>query len=85
MEEVLFLMKREGVFDDSGILTNGDRVAQALAETATTYATDERYLSPFAKGARNAGFSDMTGGKVDDTTVIVAQVISEFGKGNTEL
>lgn len=47
--------------------------ATSLADLTYQYSLDEDYDSPFAKGARAAGFS-YKGGKSDDITVVIGQV-----------
>lgn len=49
-------------------------VAEMIAKEAEKYSHNQNYTSPFAKGAREQ-FYDYRGGKPDDVTVIVAQVI----------
>ena len=52
IEDLMFLLKKEGQFTDDGLMMNKDHVAKVLAETAMQYATDAKRLSPFAKAAR---------------------------------
>ena len=50
-------------------------VADCIARKAYALGKDKSFLSPFAKGAREAGWNpNYGGGKHDDITVIVAQV-----------
>lgn len=57
-------------------------VAEMIAKEAEKYSHNQNYTSPFAKGAREQ-FYDYRGGKPDDVTVIVAQVIlaDQSGEG----
>ena len=49
-------------------------VADCIARTAYELGKDDKFDSPFARGAREAGWgNDYTGGKHDDISVIVAQ------------
>ena len=51
------------------------QVADNIARRAYFLGKDPNYLSPFAKGARKAGWgASYNGGKQDDITVMVAQV-----------
>ena len=51
-------------------------VADCLARHAYELGKDRSFVSPFAKGARESGFrKDYVGGKHDDITVTVAQVV----------
>jgi hypothetical protein len=55
-------------------------VAEIIAKEAEKFSYNQGYISPFAKSARE-NFFDYAGGKPDDITVIVAQIIlSENGK-----
>ena len=46
-------------------------VAELIAKEAEKFSYNQAYVSPFAKGAREA-FFDYSGGKPDDITVVVA-------------
>ena len=48
-------------------------LAQELAEAAIDRGSDPKFKSPFARRAKEQGLS-YDGGKLDDTTVIVAEV-----------
>ena len=50
------------------------KVADVIAEEAFTKSMDPHYLSPFSKSAREQ-FYDYNGGKSDDISVVVAQII----------
>lgn len=50
------------------------QLAWILAEIAQYIATDEGRNTPFSETARQAGY-DLSGGKVDDITVIVAYIV----------
>jgi protein phosphatase PTC7 len=56
-------------------------VAEMIAKEAEQFSHNQNYLSPFGKSARDH-FYDYRGGKPDDVTVIVAQVI--FGDTSAE-
>jgi len=55
--------------------------ADSLADLAFQYSLDDDYDSPFAKGARAAGFT-YNGGKSDDITVLIGQVRIRSREGN---
>ena len=57
----------------TGILEDLEGSAKCMAEMAEIKGNDRRYLSPFARGAHDAG-RQYVGGKPDDITVIVSQV-----------
>ena len=73
LQEILDVMDTVGKETAAGVMENKKEVAEELAKRAIEYGKDEGYLSPFAKEARRAGFPQHIGGKLDDTTVIVAQ------------
>lgn len=55
-------------------------MAELIAKEAEKYSYNQSYISPFAKGARES-FFDYSGGKPDDITVVVAQIVlSENGR-----
>jgi len=54
-------------------LANPTLAADCMSSKAVEKGYDRAYLSPFAKGAHEAGKRYM-GGKPDDTTTIVAQI-----------
>lgn len=49
-------------------------VAEVIANEAEKFSLQQHYMSPFAKGAREF-YYDYMGGKPDDITVIVGQVV----------
>ena len=51
-------------------------VADCIARTAYFLGKDQSFDSPFAQGAREAGWGDCMGGKHDDITVTIAQIRS---------
>ena len=53
-------------------------ITDSLANLARTHSFDPHYVSPFAKQARCEGIN-ITGGKPDDITVLIA-VVSEMGE-----
>ncbi|XP_014244294.1 protein phosphatase PTC7 homolog [Cimex lectularius] len=84
----VILLATDGVFDNlpDQILLNelsrvqGEKdpvklqlVANSIAFMARKLAFDEKFLSPFSKAARSQGW-DVTGGKPDDITVLLATV-----------
>jgi len=46
----------------------------SIAFLARQLSRDENFLSPFAKNARRNGYADVSGGKEDDVTVLLAAV-----------
>jgi len=60
--------------DSNGFLSDLQEAANCLAEKSEKLGDDSTYFSPFAKNARDENIH-FTGGKADDITVIVAQVI----------
>jgi serine/threonine protein phosphatase PrpC len=56
------------------LLLSYSLVADCIARNAYVLGKDETFDSPFAQGAREAGWGDYSGGKHDDITVTVAQV-----------
>ena len=46
----------------------------SIAFLARQLSRDEHFLSPFAKNARRNGYVDVSGGKEDDVTVLLAAV-----------
>ena len=56
-------------------------VAEVIATEAEKYSLQQHYMSPFAKGAREQ-YYDYMGGKPDDITVIVAQVVLAKNENN---
>ncbi len=61
---------------ETGMINNVGAVAECLAKKAEQLSYKHDYLSPFAKGAREANIPYI-GGKEDDITVIVAQVVTK--------
>ncbi|XP_058781994.1 probable protein phosphatase 2C 26 isoform X2 [Vicia villosa] len=81
----------DNVFDHEIALTVGrykdvSDAAKALANLASSHAMDSKFDSPYSLEARSKGFEaplwkkilgmKLTGGKLDDITVIVGQVVS---------
>jgi serine/threonine protein phosphatase PrpC len=65
----------ENSLDDPGLFTSYSSVADCIARTAYELGKDETFDSPFAKGARDAGWGpNYSGGKHDDITVTVATI-----------
>ena len=60
---------------DSDDLADPELVAEVIASQAEQFSMQRGYLSPFAKGARENYYDDYMGGKPDDITVIVAQIM----------
>lgn len=55
-------------------LSNPENVANCMSRKAYNLSKDRRYLSPFARGALEARIP-YRGGKEDDITVIVTQIV----------
>ncbi|WJX31259.1 protein-serine/threonine phosphatase [Trifolium repens] len=81
----------DNVFDHEIVLTvasykDVSEAAKALANLASSHATDSNFDSPYSSEARSKGFEapwwkkivgmKLTGGKLDDITVIVGQVVT---------
>ncbi|CDW72503.1 serine threonine family 2c [Stylonychia lemnae] len=64
---------------DQDELADPELVAELIATQAEKFSNQQNYFSPFAKGARD-NFYDFNGGKPDDITVIVGQVILRDSK-----
>ena len=64
--------KEDSLFE----LVNAANVANCMAGKAYGLSKDRRYMSPFAKGAEKIG-KRYIGGKEDDITVIVTQIIKK--------
>ncbi len=58
---------------ETGLIRNPLAAAECLAKKSEEKSYLQHYMSPFARGAQEAGFG-YRGGKQDDITVIVAQV-----------
>jgi hypothetical protein len=70
-------LNEDAVGDDDKmdeLLISYSLVADCIARNAYVLGKDKQFDSPFAKGARKAGWGDYRGGKDDDITVTVAQV-----------
>jgi len=61
----------KGCTDD---LVKIQQCCNSLAFLARQLSRDENFLSPFAKNARRSGYADVSGGKEDDVTVLLAAV-----------
>ena len=61
----------KGCTDD---LVKIQQCCNAIAFLARQLSRDENFLSPFAKNARHNGYVDVSGGKEDDVTVLLAAV-----------
>lgn len=59
-----------------------DQLAKLLAKKAVERAKKKTGLSPFGVKAKEWGI-DFEGGKVDDTTVIVAEIVAAPSKGKS--
>ena len=74
VNQVLDLMRPfVRVIDD---IADPGLVAELIASEANKYSKNNKYLSPFAKEAYRFLY-DYMGGKPDDITVVVAQVIKK--------
>lgn len=58
-------------------LENPEGVAKCMANKAYKLGKDRRYDSPFSQGARQYGKRGYIGGKPDDITVIVSQIVRQ--------
>ena len=58
-----------------GLIDDVSLVAELLAKEAERFSYLSSYVSPFAESARAHGYDYANGGKPDDITVIVAQVL----------
>eukprot|EP00288_Rhodomonas_lens_P014154 CAMPEP_0177706612 /NCGR_PEP_ID=MMETSP0484_2-20121128/9317_1 /TAXON_ID=354590 /ORGANISM="Rhodomonas lens, Strain RHODO" /LENGTH=352 /DNA_ID=CAMNT_0019218083 /DNA_START=67 /DNA_END=1125 /DNA_ORIENTATION=- len=56
-----------------------DELARSVVEAAHRRGADKGYYSPFAHNAKNAGMSNLRGGKLDDTTAVVLRVCKRAG------
>ena len=59
---------------DTDDLLDPELIAELIAHQAEQYSLQENYASPFAKNARDS-YYDYNGGKPDDISVIVAQIM----------
>lgn len=59
---------------DVDLVADPELIAEVIASEAEKYSLQQNYMSPFAKGAREY-YHDYMGGKPDDITVIVAQIM----------
>jgi Glu-tRNA(Gln) amidotransferase subunit E-like FAD-binding protein len=55
-------------------------IAEKIAKFAEMNSIDINYESPFSKKAKENGIFHLTGGKQDDITVIISQIINEDGE-----
>jgi protein phosphatase PTC7 len=58
---------------DTDVIADPELVAEVIALEAEKYSNQAKYISPFARHARE-NFYEYNGGKPDDITVIVAQI-----------
>jgi len=83
----ILIMATDGLFDNVykeqilEIVTKGlkegvslNLIASTLADIASKNGCDPKFASPFAKAAREYGYN-ITGGKLDDITIIVAMIV----------
>ena len=64
----------EKATDDDNSLQSLSLAADCIARQAYFLGKDKTFDSPFAQGARQAGWGRYNGGKHDDITVVVAQI-----------
>lgn len=66
--------------DEDHVLQSFSLAADCIARKAYFLGKDRTFDSPFAQGARKAGWGKYRGGKHDDITVVVAQIrdLSEY-------
>lgn len=60
--------------DDKNNIQSFSLAADCIARQAYFLGKNKRFDSPFAQGARQAGWGNYQGGKHDDITVVVAQI-----------
>lgn len=60
--------------DEDSVIQSYSLAADCIARKAYFLGKDKSFDSPFAQGARQAGWGDYRGGKHDDITVVVAQI-----------
>jgi protein phosphatase PTC7 len=58
-------------------------LAKKLADEAIQHGSNDKYESPFAKRAKEQGLL-FNGGKLDDTTVIVARIVDATSKPHSK-
>ncbi len=61
--------------ENNSISLNTESLSQSISKKAEFVSYDKRYLSPFAKKARENKYKNFIGGKPDDITVVAAQIL----------
>jgi protein phosphatase PTC7 len=61
-----------------------ESIAKLLSENAEEFSRDKNYYSPFAKRAKQNRYKNYLGGKPDDITVIIAQIIDDKDETNSK-
>lgn len=64
----------DNAMDEDNVLQSFGLAADCIARKAYFMGKDKTFDSPFAQGARQAGWGNYRGGKHDDITVVVAQI-----------
>jgi protein phosphatase PTC7 len=64
----------DNAMDEENALQSFGLAADCIARKAYFLGKDKEFDSPFAQGARKAGWQNYKGGKHDDITVVVAQI-----------
>ena len=64
----------DSAMDKENSLQSFSLAADCIARKAYFLGKDKKFDSPFAQGARKAGWENYRGGKHDDITVVVAQI-----------
>ena len=75
-DEILSIINNDK--NEEGFI-NVDKIAKKLAKSAEEKSLDREYESPFVKKAKEFKIFHLKGGKQDDITVIVSQIIEENG------
>jgi protein phosphatase PTC7 len=79
----IIVLGTDGLFDnlfDEQIIKivksnpNPKTIANKIANAAFSHASDPKWKSPFNESASNHGYPNYEGGKLDDITVVVAQI-----------
>ena len=72
--DILILEEISSIRGCTNDLVKIQQCCNAIAFLARQLSRDEKFLSPFAKNARLNGYADVSGGKEDDVTVLLAAV-----------
>ena len=80
-QDVLDCLDLEKQLNGATALASHEKAAVCLADKSEEYSYRKDYFSPFAKGAKESGKRYM-GGKDDDITVIVGEVVLSKTSGD---